>query len=116
MQDNTRFLVADDDEINLDIMHEYLKYMSDDYQIETAKDGQQVWQMLNDNKDDYYDIVILDNMMPKLTGLDVLKKMQSIKSLSHIPVVIQSARARKEDVIEGIEAGGFYFLTKTFKE
>ena len=116
MQDNTRFLVADDDEINLDIMHEYLSYMSPNYQIETAVDGQQVWQMLNDNKEDYYDIVILDNMMPKLTGLDVLKKMQATKSLSHIPVVIQSARARKEDVIEGIQAGAFYYLTKPFND
>lgn len=116
MEDNTRFLVADDNEINLDIMNEYLSCMSENFQIEVAKNGQQVWQMLNDNKENYYDIVILDNMMPKLTGLDILKKMQSNKSLSHIPVVIQSARARKEDVIEGIEAGAFYYLTKPYNE
>lgn len=116
MEESTRFLVADDDALNLDIMKEYLGYMSDSYQIETAQDGQQVWQMLNDHKAGYYDIVILDNMMPKLTGIDILKKMQSDEQLSHIPVVIQSAKARKEDVIEGIEAGAFYYLTKPYNE
>lgn len=116
MKDNTRFLVADDDELNLDIIKEYLTYMSPNYQIETAADGQMAWQMLKDNKKDYYDIVLLDNMMPNMSGIDVLKKLQADKQLSHIPVVIQSARASKEDVIEGIEAGAFYYLTKPYNE
>lgn len=116
MKDKTRFLVADDDELNLDIIKEYLTYMSPNYQIETAADGQMAWQMLKDNKEDYYDIVLLDNMMPNMTGIDVLKKLQADKQLSHIPVVIQSARARKQDVIEGIEAGAFYYLTKPYNE
>lgn len=116
MLDNTRFLIADDDELNLDIMSEYLGYMSKDYQIETAVDGQIAWQMLNDNEVGHYDIVILDNMMPNLSGIDVLKKMQSDNSLNTLPVIIQSARARKEDVIEGIEAGAFYYLTKPYDE
>lgn len=116
MLENTRFLIADDDDINLDIMTEYLNFMSDSYQIETADNGLTAWQMLQDNKDDYYDIVILDNMMPHLTGIEILKRMQSDQHLSHIPVVIQSARACKEDVIEGIKAGAFYYLTKPFNE
>lgn len=116
MNKNTRFLIADDDELNLDIMTEYLGFMSDSYHVETAKDGQQVWQMLNDHAENHYDIIILDNMMPKLTGIDILKQMQMYESLRHIPVIIQSARARKEDVIEGIEAGAFYYLTKPFNE
>ncbi len=116
MNDNTRFLVADDEELNLDIISEYLNVMSEAYEVETAKDGQISWQMLNDNATDYYDIVILDNMMPHLSGLDVLKNMQAQSKLKHIPVVLQSARARKEDVVEGIEAGAFYYLTKPFNE
>ncbi len=113
---STRFLVVDDDELNLDIMSEYLNYMSDDFLIETATDGEIAWQMLSDNAPDHYGIVILDNMMPKMSGLEVLKRIQSSQDLNNIPVIIQSAKARKEDVIEGIEAGAFYYLTKPFNE
>lgn len=116
IEQGTRFLVVDDDELNLDIMSEYLVCMPDDYKIETASDGAMAWQMLNDNKPEHYDIVILDNMMPKMTGLEVLKRMQADSRLKHIPVILQSARASKEDVVEGIEAGAFYYLTKPFNE
>ncbi len=116
MNTNARFLVADDDALNLDIISEYLNFMSDGYQVETATDGKIAWQMINDNVMDYYDIVILDNMMPHLSGIDILKNMQSQSRLKHIPVVLQSACARKEDVVEGIEAGAFYYLTKPFNE
>lgn len=116
MNKKTRFLVADDDDLNLEIISEYLGFMSDSYQIETAKDGKVAWQMISDNATDCYDIVILDNMMPHLTGIDVLKKMQAQAHLKHIPVVLQSARARKEDAVEGIEAGAFYYLTKPFND
>ena len=116
MEEKTRFLVADDDQLNLEIITEYLNFMSPNYQVETASDGGIAWQMLNDNPPDYYGIVILDNMMPRMTGIEVLKSIQADERLSHIPVVIQSARARKEDVVEGIEAGAFYYLTKPFDE
>ena len=116
MNEDTRFLIADDDELNLDIVSEYLGYMSEEYIIETATDGQVAWQMLNDNRPEHYDIVILDNMMPKLTGIEVLKKMQLDANFRHTPVILQSGRAGKEDVIKGIEAGAFYYLTKPFNE
>jgi len=116
MTDKIRFLVADDDELNLEIISEYLYFMSSQYEVETATDGDIAWQMISENADDYFDIIILDNMMPKRTGIEVLKEIQAYPSLKHIPVVIQSARARKEDVVEGIEAGAFYYLTKPFNE
>ncbi len=116
MMDKTRFLVADDDDLNLEIISEYLKEISNNFKIETAPDGNIAWQMLNDNAKDYFDIVILDNMMPNLSGIDVLKRMQQHHELKHTPVIMQSARARKEDVVEGIEAGAFYYLTKPFNE
>jgi len=116
MDDKARFLVADDDLQNLEIITEYLNFMSPNYQVETASDGGIAWQMLKDNPPDYYGIVILDNMMPQMTGIEVLKSIQADERLSHIPVVIQSARAGKEDIVEGIEAGAFYYLTKPFDE
>lgn len=116
MKENLRFLVADDDEFNLEIISEYLSFMSDNHTVETAEDGGMAWQMMNDNDSEYYDIVILDNKMPKITGLDLLKKMQSDKHLNHIPVVMQSAQASKEDVVVGLEAGAFYYLVKPFNE
>jgi len=116
MDEKLRYLVADDNELNLEIIVEYLSFMSANSEVEIARDGEVAWRMINDNVSDYYDIVILDNMMPKLSGVDILKKMQSQSQLKHIPVILQSARATKEDVVEGIEAGAFYYLTKPFNE
>jgi len=116
MSQKKHFLVADDDPLNLDIIVEYLSLLSSNFTVESAENGLDAWQLLSDNVKSHFDIVILDNMMPKMSGIDVLRKMQADKELKNTPVIIQSARARKEDVIEGIEAGAFYYLTKPFNE
>ncbi len=62
--------------------------------------------------------VILDMMMPDLSGLDVLRLMRRDPRLVHIPVIVVSARSRPEDIKEGLEAGATAYLTKpvTYKD
>ncbi|MBV1959936.1 MAG: ATP-binding protein, partial [Pseudomonadales bacterium] len=52
---------------------------------------------------------------PGMDGLDVLRKMQQHSILCHIPVILQTGMANKQDVLDGLEAGAYYYLTKPFE-
>jgi DNA-binding response OmpR family regulator len=58
------------------------------------------------------DIVLLDVMMPGLSGLDILREMRDDPSLASIPVVIVSAKGMPADIRRGMEAGASVYLTK----
>lgn len=63
-------------------------------------------------------IVILDVMMPDISGLEVLRYMRRDPRLKHIPVIILSAKSTPPEIQEGLDAGADLYLTKpiTFKE
>jgi len=65
--------------------------------------------MLADEKPD---LVILDIMMPDVSGLDVLRQMRRDPALAHIPVVVVSAKGTPADIKTGMDAGAFTYLTK----
>ena len=58
------------------------------------------------------DVVILDIMMPDISGLDVLQQMRSDPHLANIPVVVVSAKSMPADIKKGMEAGASTYLTK----
>ena len=58
------------------------------------------------------DIVILDIMMPEVSGLDILREMRQEASLANIPVVVVSAKSMPADIRIGMEAGASTYLTK----
>jgi DNA-binding response OmpR family regulator len=58
------------------------------------------------------DLIIMDIMMPDVSGLDVLRQMRSNPALASIPVVIVSAKAAAEDIRTGLDAGASIYLTK----
>lgn len=58
------------------------------------------------------DVVILDIMMPEISGLDILRQMRQDPELSHIPVVVVSAKSMPTDIKNGMEAGASTYLTK----
>ena len=106
-------LVVDDEPLNLDIIKEYLVNDSEHYVVETAPNGLEAMAKLEaaPNK---YDVVLLDRMMPKMSGMEVLAKMSAHPELKYIPVILQTAKVSKEDIIEGLKAGAYYYLTKPF--
>lgn len=65
--------------------------------------------MMNADKPD---VVILDIMMPDISGLDVLRQMRMAPELSNIPVVVVSAKSMPADIKNGMEAGASTYLTK----
>jgi CheY-like chemotaxis protein len=58
------------------------------------------------------DIIILDIMMPEVSGLDILRQMRQDSVLANIPVVVVSAKSMPADIRDGMEAGASMYLTK----
>jgi DNA-binding response OmpR family regulator len=106
-------LIVDDDELNREIITEHLD--DSNYVMSTADDGDIAIEML-EAEPTKYDIVLLDRMMPRVGGMEVLAKIRQHPQLSNIMVILQTARASTEDIIDGMKAGANYYLTKPFEE
>src|SRR5262249_57139893 len=61
------------------------------------------------------DLVLLDIMMPKLDGISVVKQLKQDATLRFIPVILVTAKADTDDVVNGLDAGGDDYLTKPFE-
>ncbi len=105
-------LIVDDEELNLEIISEYL---FDSYKISTAEDGAIAWEML-EKTPEAFDVILLDRMMPNMNGMEVLGKIKHHPILQYCPVIFQTAKASVTDISEGLNAGAFYYLTKPFEE
>ncbi len=110
---NAHILIVDDEILNLEIISEYLSAY--DYEISTAEDGIIAWQML-EKSPTLFDVILLDRMMPNMSGMEVLEKIKQHPILRHCPVIFQTAKASLSDISEGIDAGAYYYLTKPFDE
>ncbi|WP_432738654.1 Hpt domain-containing protein [Maridesulfovibrio sp. FT414] len=80
------------------------------YDVDTAVDGQ---DGLNAILAGEYDLVITDVDMPRMSGLELTRKIKSDPALKSIPVMMVSYKDRKEDKLRGLEAGADYYLTKS---
>ena len=104
-----RCLVVDDERMNREVVIANLRAAG--YETLSAEDGQQAWITLNAAPDDF-DVILLDRRMPRMDGMALLGKLKADDRLRHIPVIMQTAQASSEDVIEGIQAGVYYYLAK----
>lgn len=111
--DSAVILVVDDEPLNLDIIKEFLTGKGQPYIVETATDGVEAMEMLEADTH-RYDVILLDRMMPRMSGMEVLAKMSAHSELKYIPVILQTAKVAKEDILEGLKAGAYYYLTKPF--
>lgn len=110
--DLPHILVVDDEPINLAIVEEYLEGI--DARVSFANDGGEAWTILDANPDDF-SVILLDRMMPVMTGMEVLEKISAHPVLKKCPVIMQTAMASDNEVSEGIRAGAYYYLTKPFE-
>jgi signal transduction histidine kinase len=104
-----RILVVDDNEANRDMLCRRLEKRG--YRTKTAENGVQALNLL---REEPYDLVLLDVMMPEMDGYEVLAHMKSSKDLSHIPVIMVSAQTELESVVRCIEMGAEDYLSKPF--
>jgi len=101
-----RILLVDDDEKLRRLLKEYLEGY--EFQVRTLADGEAV---LNSIEKESPEIVILDVMLPKKDGLEVLKE---IRAVSRIPVIMLTAKGEETDKILGLELGADDYVTKPF--
>ena len=101
-----KVLVVDDEKLIVKGLRFSLE--QDDMEVECAYDGEEALEMAKRNK---YDLILLDIMLPKLTGLEVC---QQIREFSDVPVIMLTAKGEDMDKILGLEYGADDYITKPF--
>ena len=107
MRDPPLILVVDDVPDNVDILQ--MRLESQGYEVVTAGDGVEA---LEKTRELLPDLVLLDIMMPKMDGIETVKRLKADASLPFIPVILVTAKADGADVVAGLESGGDDYLTK----
>lgn len=103
-------VIADDDESIREILQ--FKLDGPDRTLAAFENGRECWAYLESN--DPPDLIVLDVMMPGLTGLQVLERIRDDGHLSSVPVIMLTSRGREEHVVEGFERGATDYMTKPF--
>lgn len=103
-------LAVDDEPLNLQVLVNQLSLNG--AQVDAVNSGMQALARLEERR---YDLVILDVMMPGMSGFDVCREIRQRYSMSDLPVLMLTAKTRKEDLVEGMEAGANDYLTKPFE-
>jgi DNA-binding response OmpR family regulator len=107
-----RILIVDDERINLDFFDVMLSKLG--FQVEKAADGEEALEKIVECSPD---LVILDNIMPKLTGWEVTRRLKTEKEYRKYrttPIIMFSAMNEVQDKIEGLELGVDDYITKPF--
>jgi len=107
MRERPLILVVDDVPDNVDILQ--MRLESRGYEVATAGDGAEA---LEKTRALQPDLLLLDIMMPKIDGIEVVKRLKADPRLPFIPVILVTAKADASDVIAGLESGGDDYLTK----
>lgn len=100
-------LVVDDEARMRKIINDYLT--NSDYNVVEAGDGEEALDIFYNNKN--IDLIILDIMMPKLDGWEVCKE---IRKISHVPIIMLTARTDESDELQGFNLGVDEYISKPF--
>ncbi|MDD4912509.1 MAG: chemotaxis response regulator CheY [Sideroxydans sp.] len=108
--ENTKFLVVDDFSTMRRIVRNLLKELGFS-NVQEAEDGMDA---LNKLRGDQFDFVVSDWNMPNMTGIDLLRAIRADANLKHLPVLMVTAEAKKENIIEAAKAGASGYVVKPF--
>lgn len=107
MSDKQTILVVDDEEDLLDLIEYNLK--QEGFNVLKAGNGVEGIEMTRKHNPD---LVLLDIMMPKMDGLEVVELMRDDAKLKHIPIIFLTARGDEKTEVEGLDKGGDDYITK----
>ncbi|MCU0676284.1 MAG: response regulator, partial [Myxococcota bacterium] len=102
-----RLLVVDDNEDNRDMLARRLRKRG--FEVDVAEDGRSALARIAQGP---YDLVVLDVMMPDMSGLDVLTAIRATRSRVELPVLMATAKTESQDVVDALERGANDYVTK----
>jgi two-component system chemotaxis response regulator CheY len=108
--ENTKFLVVDDFSTMRRIVRNLLKELGFS-NVQEAEDGVEALSKL---RGDQFDFVVSDWNMPNMTGIELLRAIRADAALKHLPVLMVTAEAKKENIIEAAQAGASGYVVKPF--
>ncbi len=104
-----KVLIAEDEVVSRHLLQSYLQQWG--HQVVAAPDGAAAWQMFQEQE---FPLVLSDWVMPEMDGLELIRHIRSRPSGVYTYIILLTARTKKQDVIEGLEAGANDFVTKPF--
>ena len=105
-----KFLVVDDFSTMRRIVRGLLKEIGHN-NVEEAEDGVVAMNMLKNAR---FDFIVSDINMPNMNGFELLKAVKADDALKHIPVLMVTAEARKEDIVRAAQEGAAGYIVKPF--
>ena len=106
---NLRVLIVEDEKALAEIL-EY-NFKKEGYVVDTASDGEIALDKIIFKAPD---LIILDWMLPKLSGIELCRKIRSNKKVKNIPIIMLTARGEEKDRLKGLEMGADDYVTKPF--
>jgi signal transduction histidine kinase len=107
-----KIMLVDDDPVHLQMLSNYLSLQG--YPAISASDGRCALQIVEENHNDGFDLIILDVMMPGISGYEVCRTLREKYTLVDLPVLILTSNNHPNDILAGFEAGANDYLVKPF--
>lgn len=104
-----KILVVDDEKDILELIDYNLS--KNGYRVKTVTTGEDALELIKEND---YDLIILDLMLPGVDGFDICKTIKADKQKSSIPIVMVTAKSEEADKVAGLEIGADHYVTKPF--
>jgi sigma-B regulation protein RsbU (phosphoserine phosphatase) len=105
-----RILIAEDDAVSRRVLEATLNKVG--HEVVVATDGAQAWAVLQ--REDAPSLAILDWMMPEIDGVELCRRVRSLRSATPPYLILLTAKSTKDNVVAGLEAGANDYLTKPF--
>ena len=105
-----KVLIAEDEPVSRRLLESFLRKWG--YDVLVTCDGSEAWEALNETESP--NLVVSDWMMPEMDGLELCRKIRGMDRSGYIYFILLTAKGRKKDVIQGLEAGADDFLIKPF--
>ncbi len=102
-------LVVDDDALSVELVQEYLD--PETFRVHVAVDGEEAWRLLEATAP-LPDVVLTDRLMPRMNGLELLRRIKADSEMAALPVIMVTSASDRAEIIEGIDAGAYYYLVK----
>lgn len=104
-----RVLIAEDEPDIRELVKLTLTFHG--FEVVAAEDGKRAVELAQDGE---YDLILMDVLMPRMTGYEACREIKKLEQLADVPVVFLSAKGQESEVREGLNAGAIAYMLKPF--